>query len=256
MATSIERALDVIELIAAERQGISDLSARLGVHRSTVLRLLQTLEARGYARRSLNGKWGIGFGLVAIGQGELDRLDLREVAHQHLVALSNELGHTVHLASLVGHDIVYIDKVDGGSTIKLQSRVGGRALVHTAGVAKAALAFASDAVRAAAIDACTFERFTPTTIASAGALIAELDRIRERGWARDNAEAESFINCVALPIFGTDGRVIGGMSVTAVKALAPLPVLEGHLERIRLTRDAICAELGYSGVGVEQEQAS
>lgn len=256
MATSIERALDVIELIAAERQGISDLSAKLGVHRSTVLRLVQTLEARGFARRSPDGKWGIGFGLVAIGQGELDRLDLREVAHQHLIELSHELGHTVHLASLVGHNVVYIDKVDGGSPVKLQSRVGGRALVHTAGVAKAALAYASDVVRAAAIETCTFERFTPTTISSAGALLAELDRIRERGWARDNAEAESFINCVALPIFGSDGKVVGGMSVTAVKALAPLPALEGHLERIAATRDAICAELGYVGAAREQRWAS
>ncbi|MGV8897136.1 MAG: IclR family transcriptional regulator [Rhodoglobus sp.] len=256
MSSSIDRALDVLEQIAVERLNAGELGTRLEVHRSTIVRLLQTLEARGYARRHADGKWGIGFGLIAIGQGELHKLDLREVAHPHIVALGHDMGHTVHLASLIGNDVIYVDKVDSDSAVRLQSRVGGRALVHTAGVAKAILAFAPDDVRAAAIESCTFEQFTPTTIRDADALLEELRLTRERGWAVDDSEAESFINCVALPLFGSGGAVVGSISVTAMKALVPLAMLETHLPRIIRTRDAICADLGFTGTASVAEKAS
>lgn len=247
MSTSLDRALDVLALISTRPQGPAELGEKLGVHRSTIVRILQTLEARSYARRLATGKWGLGFGLIAMGQSALERIDVREVARPHLVALGAELGHTIHLASLNGSEVVYVDKVEGRGAMKMQSRIGGRALVHTAGVAKAILAYAPEPVRAAALSSCSFERFTATTITSQAELVLEFDRIVERGWAVDDGEAENYINCVALPIFGNDGSVVAGLSVTALKALAPLSVLEGHIGRIRNARDCISVELGWQG---------
>ena len=245
MSSSVSRALDIIEMLSETSQGPRELSERLDVHRSTVVRLLHTLESRGYVRRLPNGKWGVGFQLVATSQRTLDAIDLREVARPHLVELSQSLGHTIHLATLMGHDVVYIDKVEGLGSVRMHSRVGGKAYAHTAGVAKAVLAFAPTDVREAAIEACTFEHFTDTTITSPEALRAEFETIRHRGYAVDDGEAEDYINCVAVPIFGLDGAVAGGLSVTAVRSLAPLASLESQIGVIAEARDAISSDLGH-----------
>ncbi|MGW2126172.1 IclR family transcriptional regulator [Streptomyces sp. SM1] len=245
MSSSVNRALDIIEMLSESSQGPRELSERLNVHRSTIVRLLHTLESRGYVRRLPNGKWGGGFALVATSQRTLDAIDIREVARPHLAELGSALGHTIHLATLMGHEVVYIDKVEGLGAVRMQSRVGGKANAHTAGVAKAILAFAPADIRDAAIEACTFERYSETTITTPQNLAAELERVRERGWAIDDGEAEDYINCVAVPIFGLDGAVAGGLSVTAVKSLAPLAALEAQMPRIQRARDAISAELGH-----------
>ena len=246
MSTSVNRALDIIEMLSENSQGPRELSERLDVHRSTVVRLLHALETRGYVRRLPDGKWGVGFQLVATSQRTLDAIDLREVARPQLIELSQRLGHTIHLATLMGHDVVYIDKVEGLGAVRMHSRVGGKAYAHTAGVAKATLAFAPAGVREAAIEACTFERFTDTTITTPEALRAEFARVRQRGYAVDDREAEEYINCVAVPIFGMDGTVTGGLSVTAVRSLAPLASLEAQIDVIIEARDAICAQLGHA----------
>jgi len=245
VSTSVNRALDIIEMLSESSAGPRELGERLDVHRSTVVRLLHTMESRGYVRRLPDGKWGVGFQLVSMSQHALDAIDLRGVAQAHLAALSERLGHTIHLATLMGHDVVYIDKVEGLGSVRMRSRVGAKAFAHTAGIAKAALAFAPPAVRDAAILDCTFERFTDTTITTPEDLRAEFARVRTRGYATDDGEAEDYINCIAVPIFGMDGEVAGSLSVTALKALAPLETLESQIEAVIATRDAISADLGH-----------
>ncbi|MGV8966646.1 MAG: IclR family transcriptional regulator [Cellulomonas sp.] len=245
MSTSVDRALDILDTIALTPMRPGELGEKLGVHRSTVVRLLQTLESRDYARRLPSGKWGIGFGLISSGQRALDSIDVRETARRHLVSLGNELGHTIHLAGLMGAEIVYLDKIEGLGAVKMASRIGGRALIHTAGVSKAILAFAPIDVRAAAVAGCNFERYTPTTITTPAAFAAELETIADRGWAIDNGEAEDYINCVAVPIFGNDGSVVAGLSVTALTAIAPFGTLEARIDRVLEAGAAISADLGW-----------
>lgn len=249
MTTSVDRALDILDTIAVTPMRPGELGEKLGVHRSTVVRLLQSLEGRGYARRLPSGEWGIGFALIAGAQRALDSIDVRETARRHVVALGTELGHTIHLAGLVGAEIVYLDKVEGVGAVKMASRIGGKALIHTAGVSKAILAFAPADVRAAAVASCGFERYTPTTITSPADFAVELDGVVRRGWAIDKGEAEDYINCVAAPIFGNDGSVVAGLSVTALTAIAPLGTLEAKIDRVLEAAAAISGELGWAGSG-------
>ncbi|WP_353827696.1 IclR family transcriptional regulator [Agromyces sp. SYSU T0242] len=244
MSTSTNKALDIIELLSQRPRGPRELGEALDVHRSTIVRLLHSMESRGFVRRMPDGTWGVGFHLVAIGQRALDGIDLRTVARPSLEELSDDLGHTIHLAALVGSDVVYVDKIEGLGAVRMQSRVGAKALAHTAGVAKAILAFAPEKVQDAAIANCGFERFTRTTITDEAGLRAEFARIRERGWAVDDGEAEDYINCIAVPVFGMDGSVQGGISVTAVKSLAALTVLEREMPKLRAVGERISHELG------------
>lgn len=247
MASSVDRALDVIARLSTSPQSPSALARELGVHRSTVLRLLQTLELRGFARREASGRWVTGFELISIGQRSLDAISVREVARPHLQRLSTTIGHTLHLAERTESDVIYIDKFDGGGSVEMRSRIGAKAQLHTAAVAKALIAFAPDGIRALAIAKCSFERYTSTTITSEAQLLREYESIRRRGWAVDDGEYEDWLNCIAVPVFDKDGVAVAGVSITSLRAVASVDRLQQLLPLVITARDSISRELGGSG---------
>ena len=140
MSQTVRRAMSIIECISERPSSIGDVADLLGVHKSTALRLLQTLEP-GFARRLEDGRWTVGVQLIAIAQRALDSIDVRAVAHPYLQRLSALAGQTVHLGQLIGDDVVYVDKVEGQGQVRMYSRIGRTASMHASGVAKAIVAF-------------------------------------------------------------------------------------------------------------------
>lgn len=250
MSHSLERGMEIVRLLAERPRSLGDLAEIMAVHRSTVLRLLRSLETYGFARRTDGSLWTVGYGLIAAAHVALEAGGVRESVHEELLALSRELGHTIHLAQVVDDHIIYVDKVEGIGALRMHSRVGTPVLLHTAGVAKAVLAFMPEQERARLLSGHVYERFTDTTISGAEDYQAELVRTRRRGWALDNGEHEEFINCVALPIVGKDGRVRAALSITALRVLADLEALEAYLPRLELAAHSIGNDLGWSSRGV------
>ncbi|MEB4614566.1 IclR family transcriptional regulator [Leucobacter sp. M11] len=247
MSQTVERAIEILRFVADKPRSLGEVSEMLGVHKSTALRLLQTLEGQGFARRLPDGSHAIGFAIIPLAQHALDQIDIRTLAHPHLQKLNERMRHTIHLAQLIGDDVIYVDKVEGTGTVAMGSRIGLPAEPHTAGVAKVILAYLSETKRDRVLRRSTFTKYTPTTILSPAALQRELERTRKRGWAEDDGEKEDYINCVALPIFDASGRVSVGMSVTALRAAAPLEALREKLPEFRRVAFAISRELGWKG---------
>jgi len=247
MAQTVSRAIELIRFIGAKPRTLTETAEHLEVHKSTALRLLQTLVKEGFARQDPNGSYKIGFGLISLASTSLDDLEVRTVAHPHLQALVDQYRHTVHLAQLDDDEIRYIDKIEGGGPVLMGSRVGLTVDLHTAGVAKAILAYADDDTRRRIEKKITFTRFTPTTIVTPSRFAEELELTRLRGWAEDDGEKEDYINCVALPIFDARGQICAGMSVTALKAVAPLVELRRNLPAFQDVAQSISRELGWSG---------
>ena len=247
MSQTVSRAMEIMRFIGPSPRSLGEIADHIGVHKSTALRLLQTLEQDGFARHLPDGRHTVGFAVIPLAQYAIDRIDIRTLAHPFLQRLAIEQGHTVHLAQLMGDDVIYVDKVDGSGTVAMGSRIGLPAEAHTAGVAKVVLAHLSEPAREEAIERLDFRRHTPTTIVTPGAFRRELDLVRQRGWAEDDGEKEDYINCVALPVFDASGRVTIGMSVTALRAVAPLTELREHMPEYRRVAQAISRELGWNG---------
>jgi DNA-binding IclR family transcriptional regulator len=245
VAQTVERALQVIGYLAESPRSLRDVAQHLGVHKSTALRLLQTLEAEGFARRDNASRYGIGFRVVTLAHQALDNLDLFSIAHPHLVALASRLGSTFHLGQLIGAEVIYVDKVEGPGAVKMYSMVGRTASLYTSGLGKAVLAYVTGPLRAEMLDSIAFARHTPTTITTRADLEAELARIKQRGWAEDDAEFEDFINCVAVPIRDSRGTVHGALSMTAVRALTPLEQLRNHIPDLSSAAETISKESGW-----------
>ncbi|MEV1022179.1 IclR family transcriptional regulator [Streptomyces sp. NPDC050264] len=246
MSQTVRRAIDILEFVARRPRTQTEVGEHLGVHRSTALRILESLTDGGLARRLPDGRYAVGHRLAGLAHLALEQFGLKDVAGEHLRGLGDRCGHTVHLAALEGDRIVYVDKVDPVDGVRLYSQIGRPVTLHTAGVAKAILAHLPRERAAALLADCDFAPHTGTTLTGAAAYRRALDETLARGFAVDDGEYEDYVNCVAVPVRDSAGEVVAAVSVTALKARADLPALVSDvLPDLAATAETISKELGW-----------
>ncbi|WP_169053752.1 IclR family transcriptional regulator [Agromyces sp. H66] len=243
MSQSVTRAARIIDAIAADPRTVTELAEAFGLHRSTMFRELRSLEEVGWVRRSSSGRYTLGGRLAGLAKDALDSLDLREAGSVHVRRLQRRIGNTVHLAALMDRSIVYVDKAEDASGVRMYSRIGREVIPYCSAVGKAILAELDTAGRDAVLDDLTWHRFTDRTLATREQLDEELARVAARGWAADDREFEAYVNCIAVPVESPLG-VVGAVSVTAIRVVADLDRLKKHLPALRETADRISSELG------------
>lgn len=245
MSQSIQRAADILEFVSVRPRTPSEVAAHLNVHRSTALRMLQTLADTGLARRRNDGLYGAGYRLAGLANLAHAQFDLAGVAKPRLSELGQACSHTIHLAELQGRSIVYIDKIEQPGMVSLYSQIGQPVVLHTSGVSKAILAYQPADVVDALLESCPFTRYTGATITSAGQFRAELADVRQQGWAADAGEYEDYVNCVAMPLHDAAGSVVASVSITALKARADMAELKHLLPELKQATTSISKEIGW-----------
>jgi DNA-binding IclR family transcriptional regulator len=222
MSQSLDRALTLLSGLTGEAKTLDDLADEIGVHKSTILRLLRTLEAHHFVHREGARHYRLGSALFDLANQALEQRDVRRSAAEALAELNQRTGHTVHLATYEDGEVVYIDKFEGTHSVRMYSRIGKRAPLHCTAVGKVLVAAFPDARRAEIAERIDYVRKTANTIGTPREYLAELDRVAERGYAVDNAEHEDFIHCVAAPVRGPDGQVLAAASLSVPKVLLDL----------------------------------
>jgi len=225
-SSSLRRALEVLLYLGGDGPGgpdspggadargstLAELAEALELNKSTLLRLLAPLcELRLVEQRG--GRYRLGSRTAQLGQVYLERLDLREVAHDVLAGLMSDTGETAHLVIADLPEVIYVDKVEAPRPVRMFSRIGRRQPAYCTAVGKAILANAS-ATSVAGVIAGGLPARTPNTHTSAAALRADLAVIRRRGYAVDELENEADIRCVAAPVFDHAGAVDCAVSVS------------------------------------------
>ncbi|MFI9648649.1 IclR family transcriptional regulator [Streptomyces sp. NPDC052040] len=245
MSQTVDRALSILPLLAEGPADLGQVAERLGVHKSTALRLLRTLHEHGLVHRQSDQRYRLGARLFALAQQAAEGLDVREIAHPHLVRLGEECGHTVHLAVYEENEVLYIDKVESRYPVRMYSRIGMPVAITVAAVAKLLLADLPEPRRRAVAERLDYPPYTARSTPNAAAYLQELAVVRQQGWATDLGGHEESINCVAAPVRGTDGRVVAAMSISAPNVVVTAGELLTLLPLVRRTADAISRE--YSG---------
>ncbi|MGE5485680.1 MAG: IclR family transcriptional regulator [Ignavibacteriales bacterium] len=213
---SVERALDIIEALeqGPAEIGVSELGRRLGLHKSTIFGLLNTLSKRGYLEKNQEtGKYRLGLRAFEVGSTVLNRMDLPALAGPILQNLVNDHQETVHLVIRDGFEVVYVAKRESARSVRIVSQVGRRLPCYCTGVGKALLAYIPEEDIEAFFRKTGFRKFTKNTIADLETLKAELERIRVEGYAIDNEEIEEGLKCVAAPVRDHTGKVVAALSV-------------------------------------------
>jgi len=125
----IERAIGMIELLWKNGPELSqtELASRLGLHKSTVFRILTVLENHRFVEKdSTSGKYRLGTKLFEIGVSAGSHVNLRDKARPCLKRLVYETGETAHLCVLDDGEILYLEKVEAQRTVRVPSNVGRR----------------------------------------------------------------------------------------------------------------------------------
>ncbi|MCP2330716.1 IclR family transcriptional regulator [Actinoalloteichus caeruleus] len=247
MSQSLARALSILIDLGEREQSLDDLAERLGVHKTTVLRLLRTLESERFVFRDDAHRYHLGSRLFALSSLALEQREVRNIASPHLAELNQRTGQTVHLAVYEAGEVIYVDKYDSRHPVRMYSRIGLRAPLNCAAVSKVLLADMPPAKRRGVVDGIDFVRFTDQTITDAPTLLAELDRVADQGYAVDQAEHESFINCVGAPVRDASGRVAAAVSVSVPTVVLSYEQVLELLPDLLSTAAAISRDCGYGG---------
>jgi DNA-binding IclR family transcriptional regulator len=212
----VERALDIFELLASSRVGLtlSDLSQSLGVPKSSVHYLLNTLQSRGYVNRNETSKrLLLGLKILTLSNAALGGIELRRHAAPHLRRLMEKSGLTVHLAVLEGDEAVLVDKVEPPGVARIATWVGKRMDLHCSAVGKAIMAYLPEEQVDRLAHDRGFTRYNENTLVARRRIVEEIDRIRKRGYAIEDEEGEIGFRCVGCPIFDREGRITAAVSV-------------------------------------------
>lgn len=246
MSQSVARALALLERVAGGAGTLGELAQAEGVHKSTVLRLLRVLEHEGFVRHDDEHRYVLGPHLFRLAQQALDGFDVRIVAGPRLKKLRDETGQTVHLAVLDGPVAIYVDKLEPRETpVRMASRIGKTAALHSTAVGKVLLAGLDDAERAELVACLDYPRFTERTPPDAKTLLAQVEAVAEQGWAEDHAENETFINCVGAPIRAGDGRTLAAVSISVPDVLLPHAAVLALVEPLLAATADISRDCGY-----------
>ncbi|NEA58407.1 IclR family transcriptional regulator [Streptomyces sp. SID13666] len=251
MSQTVDRALRILPLLAEGPANLEQVATRLDVHKSTALRLLRTLHEHGMVYRQEDQRYRLGARLFALAQQAMETLDVREIAHPHLLALNEKIGHTIHLAVYEEGEVVYIDKVESRYPVRMYSRIGKPVAITVAAVAKLLLADLPEAERRSIAERLEYPKYTARSTPDAAAFLTELLRVRDQGWATDLGGHEESINCVGAPIRGADGRIAAAMSVSAPNVVVTADELLKLRPLILRTAEAISRE--YSGNTVSKD---
>lgn len=223
---AVDRALQILLLLGSEgrEMGVSEIASRLDLWKSTVHRTLATLAARGFvSKHPETDRYFLGVKLFSLGMRWREKAGLVPLVRPVMEKLAAELGEAVHLVVLdpdpeSPHTVVVVDRVDSAHVLGVTPRVGFGSAAHCSAVGKVLLAHSPPHLVERIIRTRGLPRFTPNTITDEQALLAELARTRERGYAIDDEEMEIGLYCVAAPVRDAHGEVVAALSVSGPAA--------------------------------------
>lgn len=199
---AVERALDVLLCFTSQTPelSMSQIAERIGINKSTVHRLLSTLEGKRFVERDPStGVYRPGLRLLQMASLAMEQNSLRRLAAPFMQSLRDQYKENVNLAVLDGADVVYLDVIEGSQRVKLAAVPGQRLPAFCTASGKAILAFLPQEKLKNVLER-GMPKLTQATISSPDELLRNIDGIRKRGFAISEQEFEDGINAVAVPI--------------------------------------------------------
>jgi len=224
---AVENALCLLESISEEpgEFGISHLSAKLGMDRSYIFRLLATFEQRGYVQHfAASGRYRAGLSAYETGGRFLHQMELLQKAKPIMESLAKETGETVYLAIPGGEDVLFLEMVDSPQQVRVIPLVGRRFSLQQFSAGKVILAFRSSTEKRS----------------------SRLKTIRSEGVCVDQDALMEGIGSLSVPIFAGNGEVIGSLCVVVPNFRLQQETIDQELiPHLKVAGQSISARLGF-----------
>lgn len=245
---AVSHALDLLEQFHndVDELGVTELSKRLKLHKNNVFRLLATLESRGYIEQNkATENYRLGLKSLELGQTFIKQMGLLRQAKLTLEQLVHECNETAYVAIFKENHVVYLDVVETDMTVRVVSRVGSRLPAYCTAAGKVHLANLSEEELDSLLPK-TLEGFTPNTHTTLSGLKADLETVREQGYAFDNEELDPGVRCIAAPIRDYTRRIVGAISLSGPSMRFTTERMEKELTPLVVdAAAALSTRLGY-----------
>lgn len=240
--SALSKALDVLALIAKSDRpvGLAELAELLELPRPTLHRVLQQLvDEQLILRAPQKDRYIVGPKLTQLSADALCSLSANPPVRAILNELVSETQETCNVGVLDQDEVVYIERVEGISPLRLQLQVGSRVPFHCTAIGKLLAAQQHKNVRTRLLKAADLKQFTSKTLSDETVLEAEFSKIRSDGYSFNNEEFVEGLSAIAVAINDGNGKAVGALSVHALHMRMPLETALAYLPSMRDKADRI-----------------
>lgn len=226
--------------------GVSDLAKRLGVTASTAHRLANTLrQANLLEQNPESEKYRLGLGIVELNRLVMNGIPVRRLALPHLATLASKSGANANLGILWDDAVLYLARVPSPNVQDTYFHPGRKAPAHCTALGKALLAALPEGERRALLGRLSLPALTRNTITDRARLEEHLFEVDLRGFSVDNEEHMVRTHCIAAPVRGTGGELVGAISLSTTLLDMPHEELLGHVPDLLEAARATSYSMGH-----------
>lgn len=244
---SVDIAIDVLMTVAQKPDStLSDLARTLSETKPRVLRMLRTLEHKGFIRRTEKGAYRLGHATLVLGTAATTQVDLVRIANPILEEIGTKVSETIQLRILDNSEALCIAKFEPSRDLRVQALIGRRRPLY-AGSSKVLLAFLPPQIQEQMIPK-VFTQFTSRTIGNSEKLKTQLNEIVKAGYCISRGEVSEQLVSVAVPVLAFDGSVIASLNIAALAFRTQDVDLVRYASILKEASRKITAQLGWKTV--------
>jgi len=245
--SSVKNAMQILKSFSASgsSQGVTELSRKFGLAKSTVSRILATLEEEGFvSKNEENQKYSLGLTVLTLGGIVTNNLDIHKQGGPVLSKLVYETGETSHIAILDNLDAIYIGKEECNHPVRILTHVGRRNPSYATSSGKVLLAFSDKSIVYKVIEN-RLNPYTKNTITDSDLFLQTLNEIYRDGYAVSKEEYREGIVSVAAPIKNYKGKVVSAVNIVGPSQRMGRGALSSSIKKVIKAGEEISERLGY-----------
>ncbi|PLS07186.1 IclR family transcriptional regulator [Neobacillus cucumis] len=247
--SSVKNALRILKSFTMDQpeKKISDLSASLGLNKSTVSRTMTTLASEGFVYKDPESKkYRLGLSILSLSGIVNSNMDIYRESQPVLNKLVETIGETAHISVLDNLDVIYLQKVECNHPVRFLTHIGKRNPPYCTSSGKVLLAFSNEEVLEQVLEK-GLKKFTKNTITSPEKLRTHLKQVKESGYASSAEEILEGVTSIAAPIYDYRGKVIAALSVVGPMQRILPQKIPGYAKKVISAAKEISMRMGYRG---------
>lgn len=247
---SVEKSLEILELLSGNKYNggisISELSSELGLGKSTVHRIVETLEAKGYLNQDIQTKdYLLSWKLFELGNTIPRKRNLFNIDGRILQELCDKFQETINIGVRENDCVVTINKISSSNVLIANLQLGARESLHATAMGKALI---SEMTKEEIVDLLgegPYDSFTSKTIKDINQLMEDITFSNERGYCLDSEEFSPGLTCISVPLRNYANEIIAAISVSGATVRMTDKKIEKVSEELKIVKKHISNFLGW-----------
>ena len=247
---SVVKALEILDCLARQRRpmALGEVAAELRLPKATAHGLLASLRLGGAVEQdAADGKYRLGVRLFEYGCAVSASWDVVGRSREQMNHIAIQTGSTVILSSLQDREAMVLETAEAAGAFRVVSEKGSRVPLHCTSQGKLLLAYLPAGERRRMLSALDYTAYTPHTITQRELLEAELEHVRQQGFAVEDGEYRVGLRSVAAPIFSVAGEVPWAIGTVGMFRRVSSEEFQQARELVCRAAERISYDMGYRG---------